>query len=513
VFFVFFREECNMSKSKTGRGSNRRRLWAEQLEPRTMLAGNVTASVRGGTLFVRGDSNDNQVGIVQLDSDTYAVVGVAGTSVNGQVDGIFVTDRPVVHITADLGAGDDLLGVGNDPQAIVDTQFDFSFDFTAALGDPDAVAAAVQAELDAVGAPDTFALPGNLIIRMGNGIDGVAVIGDIGRSVIVDLGNGSNNGFSLDSFSSVGGSLVVTGRGGADEVVVQDSDIGGSMTLSLSSGDDLVLVQNTAIGGSAVVNTGNGIDDIEINDTDIRLALVINSGAGDDDIHADDATGGDGVVAGGAVVINSGTGHDHVQFSGQARALTILTGGGSDGVDIFDSLILGSLVVNTGADADAISINEITSGRLGGVVEVRGSAVLDAGTGNDNNSIDTLDASFQSAGVSIFDLDVGLSLIVRLGSGNDSFEADFVSVGLTALLDAGAGNDTAVISNAAVDLLFTALMGSGNDLLEITSSTAPKIGLHGGPGTDEFVSDIDPDNPPPGVQILFFLSFEIVVVV
>ncbi len=502
-----------MLQKKSGRGSFRRRLWAEHLEPRTMLAGNVTASVRGGTLFVRGDSDDNQIGIVQLDSDTYAVVGVVGTSVNGDVDGIFVTDRPVTNITVDLGNGDDLLGVGNDPQAIVDTRFDFSFDFTAALGDPDAVAAAVQAELDAVGAPATFELPGNLVVRMGNGIDGVAVIGDIGRSVVVDLGNGSNNGFSLDSFSSVGGSLVVTGRGGADEVVIQDSEIGGSMTLGLSHGENLVLVQNVAIGGSAVISTGNHSDDIEINDTDIRFALVINSGAGHDDIHADDATGGDGVVAGGAVVINSGAGHDHVQFSGQARALTILTGNGSDGVDIFDSLILGNLVVNTGNDADAISINELISEGEGstGLVEVRGSAALDAGAGNDNDSLDTLDASAQTAGVTIFDLDVGLSLVVRLGSGNDTFEADFVNVGLTALLDAGSGNDSAVISNAAVDLLFTALMGSGNDLLEITSSTAAKIGLHGGPGTDEFVSDIDPDNPPPGVQILYFLSFEIVV--
>jgi hypothetical protein len=475
-----------MSKTNSGRGIMRRRLWAEHLEQRAMLAGNVTASVSGTTLFVRGNGEDNQVGIVQLDSSTYAVVGVVGTSVNGEVDGIFVTDRAVRNINVDLGGGDDLLGIGNEPQAIVDTQLDFSFDFTAALGDPDAVAAAIQAELDAVGAPLTFALPGNISIRLGDGIDAAAVIGDIGGSINANLGNGTNNGFSLDSLSSVGGSLIVTGGGGEDEVVVQNSEIG----------------------GSAIINTGNAADLITINDTDVRLSLIINSGAGDDDIHVDDNTGGDGVLVGGAVVINSGTGHDHVQFSGEARSLTIITGNGSDGVDIFDSL-LGTLVVNTGNDADAISINEITSGRLNGVVEVTGAAVIDAGAGNDNNTIDTLDASAQSAGVAIFGLDVGTALIVRLGSGNDSLEADGVDVGLTALLDAGAGNDTAVITNAAVDLVFQALMGSGNDSLDITSSTAAKIGLNGGSGTDEFFSDIDPSSPPAGVQILYFLSFEI----
>jgi hypothetical protein len=487
-----------------------RRLWAEHLESRAMLAGNVTASVRGGSLFVRGDSDDNQVGIVQLDSDSYAVVGVAGTSVNGTVDGVFVANGVTANITADLGNGDDLLGVGNDPQAIVDTRFDFSFEaeITAALGDPDAVAAAVQAELDAAAAPATFALPGSLIIRLGNGFDAAAVIGDIGGSINANLGNGTNNGFSLDSFSSVGGSVVVTGGAGADEAVIQDSEIGGSLILSLSNGENLVTVQNVDIGGSAVINTGKHIDDIEINDTDIRFGLVINSGAGDDDIHADDATGGDGIQAGGAVVINSGAGHDHVQFSGDALAVTIITGNGSDGVDIFDSSIVASLVVNTGNDADAISINEITSGRLNGVVEVGGAVILDAGAGNDNDTIDTLDASAQSAGITIFDLDVGSTLIVRLGSGHDSFEADGLDVGLTALLDAGAGNDTAVITNAAVDLLFTALMGSGDDLLDISASTAAKIGLNGGSGDDEFVSDIDPTDPPVGVQVLYFLGFE-----
>src|SRR4029078_8520731 len=38
-----------------------RSLFLENLETRAMLAGNVTAAVRGGTLFVTGDNADNAV--------------------------------------------------------------------------------------------------------------------------------------------------------------------------------------------------------------------------------------------------------------------------------------------------------------------------------------------------------------------------------------------------------------------------------------------------------------------
>lgn len=55
-----------------------------------MLAGDVSVSVSGGVLVVRGDGADNGISISQVDEDSYAVVGFLHggeeTTVNGQIE-------------------------------------------------------------------------------------------------------------------------------------------------------------------------------------------------------------------------------------------------------------------------------------------------------------------------------------------------------------------------------------------------------------------------------------------
>src|SRR5262249_14916053 len=80
-------------KHGCGTGFGRRTLHVEQLEGRAMLAGNVTASVSGGNLIIRGDNVDNGVVISQTDPGTYLVTGIdtAGgpTTINGNTDATF----------------------------------------------------------------------------------------------------------------------------------------------------------------------------------------------------------------------------------------------------------------------------------------------------------------------------------------------------------------------------------------------------------------------------------------
>ena len=59
------------------------RLQAEVLEDRTTPAGNVTAFVSGGILFVQGDIASNQVWLSSLSEDTVAVTALGDTRVNG----------------------------------------------------------------------------------------------------------------------------------------------------------------------------------------------------------------------------------------------------------------------------------------------------------------------------------------------------------------------------------------------------------------------------------------------
>jgi len=55
---------ANSRKQKKRIASRRRVLGLEQLERREVLAGNVTASIRGGDLFVTGDNQGNDITII-----------------------------------------------------------------------------------------------------------------------------------------------------------------------------------------------------------------------------------------------------------------------------------------------------------------------------------------------------------------------------------------------------------------------------------------------------------------
>ena len=107
----------------SGSGSGRRILAVESLERRAMLAGNVTASVVGGNLIIRGDDAGNGV-LVQQEAGTgnYSVTGFdfAGstTKINGTADGTAHLHGVTGNIDIDLKKGNDALGVGNDAQAL-----------------------------------------------------------------------------------------------------------------------------------------------------------------------------------------------------------------------------------------------------------------------------------------------------------------------------------------------------------------------------------------------------------
>ena len=71
--------ELQMSNRNT-----RRKLSVESLEGRRLLAGNVTAVLRGGDLILSGDTADNSVQVSRLPSGLFHIQGLEGTTVNGK---------------------------------------------------------------------------------------------------------------------------------------------------------------------------------------------------------------------------------------------------------------------------------------------------------------------------------------------------------------------------------------------------------------------------------------------
>src|SRR5262245_47880184 len=115
------------------RNSAQRRLLLEQLEHRNLLAGVVTGSVSGGSLFINGDANDNIIQVAEVDdgdgnakTHAYIVVG-ADTTITPGKGGTAVPDADLppgassaaifinvkYDIVINMKGGNDLLGVGN----------------------------------------------------------------------------------------------------------------------------------------------------------------------------------------------------------------------------------------------------------------------------------------------------------------------------------------------------------------------------------------------------------------
>jgi hypothetical protein len=439
------------------KASRRRNLLVESLEGRAMLAGNVAVNPSGINLNIRGDNLDNQIGIVQLASGQYAVLGLNGTTVNGSSDP-FVRSGITGNIEVDLRGGNDVVGIGNDIDGLVDIASDLGV-----VVDPDDIGLAEDL-LDEAEAPEDFTAPKQLKVKLGDGHDAAGIIANVGLRITAELGSG-DNALAIRN-SLVGDDVIVRSGAGDDTVEVSETGIAQMLDVNLGNGFNRLLVFGSGAGESAVINTGSGGDLVVFDGCEIDDNMTLRTGNGNDTVVLENFEF-EGMSVGENVDIDTGSGNDYFYINSDVGSdLKVKTGGGND-----DGFI----------DASEIG-RDLT---------------LDTGDGNDGDYY----------GLSLFNVDVGRNLKVYLGQGNDSLNAFDVNVGREALVDAGNGRDFVSIEESAVNGLFTALMGSGNDFLRICDSVAAKAKLDGGAGDDDLESDLDPDDLPPGYSVKNFEEF------
>jgi hypothetical protein len=94
----------------TSRNATRPRLNCEQLESRENPAGNVSVFISGAQLIVAGDAFDNAVSTQQDQFGNVVIIGVNGTTVNGQ-SAIFLGPFIPFDAIFDGGAGNDQIDV------------------------------------------------------------------------------------------------------------------------------------------------------------------------------------------------------------------------------------------------------------------------------------------------------------------------------------------------------------------------------------------------------------------
>jgi hypothetical protein len=277
-----------------------RRLICERLESRSMMAGNVTATVTDGFLSIKGDALGNDVEVQQLDpvgsqspwpGFRYEIIG-RNTTINGeplqgdrQIQFSIVTVEGVkTGACIWLAQGDDTLRV-TQPKP---------------------------------GSDHHCHLPGDVMINLGNGHDTLGLYIENHKSVNVEMGGGDDSAqigsivskltVNMDWVPSpatnarpdyadgsdtldvrylrAGGDVSITTGQKADRVTLLAASVGTKLTLDLGAGDDLLgygsFGGTTPATSRIFLNGGAGNDNLSINDEDGGQYFV-NAGSGDFD--------------------------------------------------------------------------------------------------------------------------------------------------------------------------------------------------------------------------------------
>jgi hypothetical protein len=277
-----------------------RRLSAETLESRSLLAGDVTAVVDGGVLRITGDAASNGVRI-RRDGDDLVVVGTlvagAATTINGSAS--FTAGGVSNGLVVRLEGGNDVLRLANDngPLAIDGT-------ITVATGNGNDRVTGTLTNDNTAGfylgpGADKFGLNrstlGNLVVNT----DPLAA--EDGRSDELLLTNvrttglailrtgGGNDRVEIRGASSVPQTLTVATGDGSDRILIEGTtdtqvQVGHALTIESGRGNDEVRLRNLNVNGVLTITNLDGASDVELALIKASEGLFAWLGAGDDDL-------------------------------------------------------------------------------------------------------------------------------------------------------------------------------------------------------------------------------------
>ena len=244
---------------------NTRSMRFENLEGRSLMAGDVFASIKLGSVKIEGESQANEIAVVDLGGGAVEITGQNGTKVNG-VSSVTLSGN-TAGFKAELKGGDDIVswrgmeshitprfsidtGSGND-SVLVDQLFAGIAEIEGGLGNDviqvlNAKAAILEIETQA----------GDDVVRIGSPsvVSNVAVL-----KLKIETGSGN------------------------DQVLVQNSNFNLTSTkIELGSGDDSAVVSKISGNSSLSLSGGFGTDVVVVEESNFRV-MDIELGAGDGD--------------------------------------------------------------------------------------------------------------------------------------------------------------------------------------------------------------------------------------
>lgn len=298
----------------------------EVLEQRTLLAGDVTATLVGQTAFLTGDNADNNVQVTVQDGHVI-VQGLEGTTINGSSDS-FVLAENSSQFGGSLIAR---MGHGND-------EFDLS----------------------------GVALGGLLRVFGGTGDDTLSVsdASSVGRGLLLHGQSGANSLAVSDT--DVGHSLWMIGGRSNDVMAVANSNVGHSFVAFAGRGNDDIVLQNSTFGRDVWVSLAHGNDDFVMTDSSVASRLIVHGGRGDDMSYIEDST------VGRVTRMHMGAGRDRVSVLGNSElsGRTVIAGGRkSDLMEVADTATISRLRSRSiaGGTIDPTRIDERITGSNGAI--------------------------------------------------------------------------------------------------------------------------------------------------
>lgn len=344
----------------------------ESLERRDLMAGNVTANLIGGTLYINGDNSSNSVVVSRLPNGAVEVLGKfsAGgdTRINSQVGARPQFFGVTGNVTANMFSGNDEINF-------------FGASPTAPLVAPYDLLVYTQDGNDVVGMTNVYA-GRDMLVNTGSGVDNfTAVTATVGNNLYaLENANLHLNGYSdfvniygnswignqlqvrlnqgNDTFKAnrtTVGSMFVDAGGGNDSIYLDNLTSRSWVSIDPGIGSDLTMVQHCSIGDDLIVSEATGarpttdFDRVTIFGTQVKDYLSVQGNRGREDVRID-YTAVDNLFASlgdGADVLNiknstirrswslsGGNGYDSLNLFGNSRTLS------SSGFDYFSGMYL-----------------------------------------------------------------------------------------------------------------------------------------------------------------------------
>ncbi len=213
------------------------------------------------------------------------------------------------------------------------------------------------------------------------------------------------------------------------------------LDIRMEGGDDAVSLNGVRVANDLFVDMGRGNDVLVTTfaaPSTVGANATIEGGAGSDTIQLN------GLIVGEDLKVEGGPGFLNLRLNAVTvdKALTIISDDANDSVAVVNSIVGGSLSIETKGGADAVSLNNVSAFSVAVNTDANGAGVdrvvMNRVTAGEDIGVFT---GAENDIVVMTDVTSGKSLTVSLDSGNDSYTGTRVSVAEDAVFEGGAGVD------------------------------------------------------------------------